>query len=244
MPSERRRPNPGVDSSDAYRFLGQMAQTVLAPSGNRMTTDVRQALRDGARYVDVVWQVAARVVAQLGAFRYSALHIRRNDLQYKNVFVSANATLRNVAPLLREGETLYLATDEQRPEFFDTLRARHPRLIQWRDLYTEAAGHVLRGVDVPRKLVGCIEQAICAMGRRFIGTQHSTFSGYIPRLRGFIGAPDTLIYYHNQPWSASTEMNRRRQPRHDGRNYMDEDPAMWTTTVGRRAVGGGAGAAR
>ena len=40
------------------------------------------------------------------------------------------------------------------------------------------------------ELVGLVEQAICAMGRRFIGTQFSTFSSYIVRLRGFVGAPD------------------------------------------------------
>ena len=60
-------------------------------------------------------------------------------------------------------------------------------------------------------------------------------AGYIPRLRGFIGAPDTLIYYHNSRWSSSRDVNRRPQPRHSGRNYMDEDPDMWTTTTGKGA---------
>ena len=70
--------------------------------------------------------------------------------------------------------------------------------------------------------------------RRFIGTQLSTFSGYIPRLRGFIGAPDTLEYYHNRAWSTDRARNRAGQPEHAGGNYMDEDPEMWTTTVGRQ----------
>lgn len=72
------------------------------------------------------------------------------------------------------------------------------------------------------------------MGRRFIGTQLSTFSGYIPRLRGFIGAPDTNEYYHNMAWTASRVQQLHNQPRHNGANYMDEDPEMWTTTVGVR----------
>ena len=44
--------------------------------------------------------------------------------------------------------------------------------------------YFLTGLKVPRKLVGCIEQAICAMGRAFFGTKESTFSSYIVRLRG------------------------------------------------------------
>ncbi|KAL1520402.1 hypothetical protein AB1Y20_021988 [Prymnesium parvum] len=227
LPSCRR------DRSDAYRYLGQMAHAVVAAPPSRVGADVRQVLRDGVRYVDAVWQVATRVVAYLGAFGYSALHVRRNDLQYKHVFVAANQTLSNVAPLLREGEVLYLATDESDPTFFDVWRRRHPQIYRWADLFGEATGGLLRGVAVDRKLIGCIEQAICAMGRRFIGTQHSTFSGYITRLRGFIGAPDTLIYHHNRPWSASHARNEQMQPAHDGRNYMDEDPVMWTSTRGK-----------
>ena len=95
------------------------------------------------------------MVAQMGAFRFSSLHVRRNELQYKNEFTSANQTLSNIEPLLRRGdciatrdqavrcslfthfspgwtgEPLYIATDETRPAFFDCFRATHPRLYRW-----------------------------------------------------------------------------------------------------------------
>ena len=105
------------------------------------------------RYADVVWEAASHVVAQMGAFRFSSLHVRRNELQYKNEFTSANQTLSNIEPLLRRGdciatrpgrevlfthfspgwtgEPLYIATDETRPAFFDCFRATHPRLYRW-----------------------------------------------------------------------------------------------------------------
>eukprot|EP00966_Prymnesium_polylepis_P081175 1880556-Prymnesium_polylepis.1 len=118
-----------------------MAHAIVDGPRSRAGRDARQVLRDGVVYVDAVWDVASRVVAHLGAFRYSALHVRRNDLQYKHVFVSANATLAHVAPLLDAGEPLYIATDEARPEFFDALRRRHPRLYQWHDLFGPATGH-------------------------------------------------------------------------------------------------------
>ena len=47
-------------------------------------------------------------------------------------------------------------------------------------------------------------------------------------------APDTNEYYHNVQWSSDKEANRRQQPDHAGSNYFDEDPEMWTTTVGVR----------
>jgi hypothetical protein len=125
------RKSSPAEGSDAYRYLGQVAHAVVAPPGNPVPVAVRQVLRDGVVYVDEVWEIAARVVAHLGAFRYSALHIRRNELQYKQVFVSMNATVRNIAPLLPAGEPLYIATDEVSPQFFDALRARHPRLYQY-----------------------------------------------------------------------------------------------------------------
>ena len=120
------------------------------------------------------------------------------------------------------------------------LRQAHPRTYQWHDFHTSRGGDVLTGVPIPRKLIGCIEQAICAMGRRFFGTQHSTFTGYITRLRGYVGAPDDLVHYHNRPNSADERATAAEQPTGHGRNYMEENPLMWRETVGggRRRKGG------
>ena len=63
-------------------------------------------LRDHVRYVDKVFDIAARVVAQLGPFAFSSLHIRRNDLQYKKAYAAAATTFENSKALLRSGEPL------------------------------------------------------------------------------------------------------------------------------------------
>jgi len=234
LPSCKRAADGSYDMR--YRYLGQMAHALVAPAGDPggVEARVRQTLRDGVRYADVVWEAASHVVAQMGAFRFSSLHVRRNELQYKNEFTSANQTLSNIEPLLRRGEPLYIATDETRPAFFDCFRATHPRLYRWSDFFDDAGvGHgPLSGLTVPRKLIGCVEQAICAMGRRFFRTGHSTFSGYVSRLRGFVGAPDTNEYPHHKAWSRESATSPQQQPRHTGRMYFIEDPEMWTTTVG------------
>ena len=54
---------------------------------------------------------AERIIKQLGAF--SAIHIRRGDFQYKTQKGLSYATIfENTKNLYKEGETLWLATDE------------------------------------------------------------------------------------------------------------------------------------
>ena len=67
---------------------------------------------------------------------------------------------------------------------------------------------------------------------RFIGTQYSTFSSYIVRLRGFVGAPDTRTYYHTQAYTAPAGPRldaeiARLQPIVHGQEYIAEHPAFW-----------------
>merc|ERR1712118_369037 len=102
----------------------------------------------------------------------------------------------------------------------------------------------LQGVRVPRKLIGCIEQAICAAARRFFGTKHSTFSQYVFRLRGYYPAADTREYWHNYQYTGFAEVDKLAQPDKQGRSYFVENKivlvvldlltsaiSLWTETM-------------
>ena len=68
-----------------------------------------------------------------------------------------------------------------------------------------------------------MEQLICAAGRAFVATEHSTFSGFIPRLRGYMGAPDTQIYFNTYRYFGPSDDHAEIE----GQNYMREFPALW-----------------
>mmetsp|Transcript_34486 Transcript_34486/g.48134 ORF Transcript_34486/g.48134 Transcript_34486/m.48134 type:complete len:182 (+) Transcript_34486:3-548(+) len=177
-------------------------------------------LRNNLHLVPSVFDIAARVVAELGAFRYVALHVRRNELQYKSSFKSAQVSLHNIESKLIKGETLYIATDEVKSDFFDVFRESY-RVFQWKDFFGE--GGKLRHIHIDRKHEGLIEMAICSMGRIFFGTALSTFSAYIRRMRGYVQAPDTGLYQHSS-FVSKEDLGRPSLPATD---IFHDEPDIW-----------------
>jgi hypothetical protein len=154
-------------------------------------------------YREEIFIAAQRIISLISSssstLSYSAMHIRRNELQYKEVFLSAAQSLNNVKHLLIPGEKIYISTDETDPLFFKPFEdAGHPyvllRTLKW---------------DMPPgilpKHLGLVEQLVCAYGRVFTGTSMSTFSSFVIRLRKYL-APnmkkifpdyDVDLHYHD-----------------------------------------------
>lgn len=208
-----------------WRYLGQVA-AIAAYDDPELARSMKRMLRDHVHYIPMVFEIASKVVSVLGMWNFSSIHVRRNDLQYKEVFVSAQETLDNIRALLNPGEPIYLATDETSPEFFAIIEKEFP-LYRWQDFFSQKGNNVLADIEIKAKLEGCIEQVICAMGRRFFGTKESTFSSYIVRLRGYVNAPDKNIYFHNKHYSGILSEDSRHFPRIHGTKYKSEDPSMW-----------------
>ena len=221
-----------------YRCLGQVAAMVAFGDGSTgkpvgsqggMSVAMHDVLRDGAHYAPEVWAVAARVVARLGGlFAFSSMHVRRNDLQYKEVFIKAEAMMDNVGALFRPKEVLYLATDENDAQFFAAMAKTH-EVFRWHDFFGARGGAVLEGVKVTPKLIGLVEQVICSAGRVFVGTEHSTYSAYISRLRGYNNAPDTGFYTHTTRYAKTCDQHSCDQPT-QGQRYKYEFSTMWRDT--------------
>ncbi|KAH8079584.1 GDP-fucose protein O-fucosyltransferase [Aureococcus anophagefferens] len=141
---------------------------------------------------------AGRVSRALAAFAaggsYSAAHIRRGELQYVSVRISAdewNATLSEwVAPR----EVLFVLTDEADRAWFAPIERR------FRVFYLADFEHLLADLDDPNAR-GMVEQLVASAPncRTFTGTFFSTFSSYVARLRAYYGHAETTFFYAAPP---------------------------------------------
>eukprot|EP00494_Astrolonche_serrata_P028308 UN28574 len=116
------------------RYLGQVANWIIhAEETKKLQQYV--LIRDNMHYIPLVFDIAARVIAFLGLFEYSSFHIRRNELQYKENFISSQQSFDNTNVLLNTDEKLYIATDETRSDFFNFIEDRHP-VYRWAVFFT------------------------------------------------------------------------------------------------------------
>jgi hypothetical protein len=149
----------------------------------------KRFVRDFLHYKDEIYCAAGKIVHELQKQgEFSSLHIRRGDLQFKEVKISAAEWYNNTRELWKPNETLFIATDERNKTWFDDL-AKHHRLL-FLDDYWEFA----KLGELDSSFIGMIDTIVASQGRVFAGTWFSTFSGYINRMRGYYG------YSMNDSW--------------------------------------------
>mmetsp|Transcript_31391 Transcript_31391/g.55220 ORF Transcript_31391/g.55220 Transcript_31391/m.55220 type:complete len:532 (-) Transcript_31391:347-1942(-) len=206
-------------STHDWRYLIQVGGFVAFDTLQN-EVEFHRMLRNNIHLKSSVFEIAAKVVAELGAFNYVAMHVRRNELQYKTSFKAASVSLKNVRAKLKTGEKIYIATDEVKEDFFNVFREEF-EVYQWKDFF--GPNGKFKDMKIERKHEGLIEMAICSMGRIFFGTALSTFSAYIRRLRGYVQAPDTGHYQHNQLTAADDKGVYRAAPH----EIFHDEPEIW-----------------
>jgi len=151
-------------------------------------------LRHGFVWHPDAFRIAAEAVHHLGLFDYVAFHARFGDFAEHQAQRSPEEIYEDWRPLIANASALYVATDRQ--EQFDGFAERHGvRLVMWPDLFTAATGGVLSEVRrqyTPErffKLTGLVEELICTYAKVFVGTDRSSFSGHIQRMRIHADAP-------------------------------------------------------
>jgi hypothetical protein len=155
------------------------------------TTDEQECkrlVRDHVKLKTEIIDAASAIAAALGS--YCALHVRRSDFitLYPHQNIAAHLLLENIKDRVPVGSRVYVATDEIDRRYFDCLRSRY-------ELYFSEFFRSLLPHRLPSETLACIEQAVCAFAARFIGTNLSTFSAYVTRLRGYHGAADQGTYF-------------------------------------------------
>lgn len=152
---------------------------------------------------------------------YSSLHVRRGDLQFKEVALNSSQWYENTKELWKPNEILYIATDERNISFFNDFRQEHSGRLRFFDDYKALAN--LDSID--QTLYGMIGTVVASRGSVFAGTWFSTFSGYIVRLRGYYGMSKYYTYYSYLPrkWFMHEWMDIG-----EGSLYAREYPTAWT----------------
>ena len=205
-------------SNKTQRSLGPVA-TMLASEDATLPRLGRRLLKHHLRYRNEIFEYADRAVKALMPGRFNAMHVRRNDFQYKQTRLSAQEIHNNVKSLLDPTLPLYLATDDQSGELARELQKLFgfPQVFQLADTLKQLSG------DVPYAWEGTLEKIICAYADRFVGTDLSTFSAYIHRLRGYMQKEDQNCYYHG----VNYEDPQSQPPPVTGTVYLRENPILW-----------------
>ncbi|KAL3785875.1 hypothetical protein HJC23_008763 [Cyclotella cryptica] len=161
----------------------------------------KRFVRDHLRYSDEIQCAAARVVAALRERarkrdpegnpngEFDSMHIRRGDFQYKETQITSDEIYQNSKDELKEGGTVFVATDHVGKPFFKPL-ADHYDLVFLKDFAKE-----LEGVNT--NYFGMVDQLVASRGRVFFGCYHSTFTGFIVRMRGYHSVRDKSQGYES-----------------------------------------------
>jgi len=143
---------------------------------------------------DIYRYAEAYIKCLNGTGSYFSIHIRRNELQYKNAFSPAQDSINNIRSLIHPSKMIYLATDENSEDYFQAFRQSGMKYVTMKDLRYQV--NQMLGEAIHPKYEGMVEQLICASGRMFVGTRFSTYSAHIMRLRKIIFRGDAPCLYH------------------------------------------------
>jgi GDP-fucose protein O-fucosyltransferase len=114
--------------------------------------------------------------------------VRRGDFQYKNTRIDADEILKNIQDVIPPNTTVFIATDERYKGFFKPLQDYYH--VKFLDDYQST---LLTNIN--KNFYGMIDQLVAARGRNFYGCWHSTFTGYIMRMRGYHAAREQAPGY-------------------------------------------------
>lgn len=169
-------------------LLGSSYQSIYTNLDDEIKKLVAKYVKYKVEIFDLAWQF----INYLEDRSYYSIHIRRNDFQYKDLFIDCNQILDNIKDIIPFGSKLYIATDQRDKTFFDPL-AEHYKLF----FYEDIRGKVGIYSEFDNNYIPIIEQLICTRSIKFVGNKLSTLSSYIYRLRGYMNDIEDKNYYIN-----------------------------------------------
>ena len=157
-----------------------------------LDVEIKKLVAKYVRYRTEIFDLAWQFINKLEDKSYYSIHIRRNDFQYKELFITCEQILENIKDIIPEGSKLYIATDHRDREFFKPLIDKY-NVFFYEDIRNTV--NIYNEFDV--NWIPIIEQLICTRSIKFIGNSHSTLSSYIYRMRGYMSDIEDTNYYLN-----------------------------------------------
>jgi GDP-D-mannose 3',5'-epimerase len=187
---------------------------------SKFDKELKQLIARHVHYLPKLFDMAKPAIDFLGDKTYYAIHIRRNDFQYKHLFISAEEILENIKDIIPEGSRLYIATDHKDVKFFLPFRKKY-KVIFYHDIESKLT-------EPPHyNYIPIIEQLICTRAIKFVGNDLSTLSSYIYRLRGYMNDVHDKNYYINtRRYSMDDQLGFLHTPNFGG-NWTREYKDAW-----------------
>lgn len=170
-------------------LLGDADQTIYTS----LDLEIKKLIAKYVRYKPELFDIAWQYINKLKDKSYYAIHIRRNDHQYKQLAVSAETVLENIKDIIPYGSKLYIATDHKDKNFFKLFKERY-EVYFYDDLVESLEG---KYSDIILNWIPIIEQLICTRSIKFIGNDLSTLSSLVYKMRGYMNDIEDKNYYIN-----------------------------------------------
>lgn len=187
---------------------------------SHMDSPIKQLIARHVHYLPRLFDIAKNAITYLKDKQYYAIHIRRNDFQYKHLFISAEEIIENISEIVPENATLYIATDHHDKTFFE------PFFKKYKVVFYSDVTHALEN-DIHYNYIPIIEQIICTRAIKFIGNDLSTLSSYIYRMRGYMSDIEDKNYYVNTHKYRETDQTEFLYTENFGGNWTREYKDAW-----------------
>jgi len=179
-------------------LLGNFYQTIHT----HQNTELKKLIARHVHYKPEILDYGWKCITWLQDQGYYAIHVRRNDFQFKHLFISIEQIYENIKDVIPLGSKLYIATDEADKQFFNFLRQYYTLIF-----YEDIASHV-ELAHVHPNYIPIIEQLICSRAIKFIGNDYSTLSSYVFRMRGYMNdTMDDKFYVNTEKFSIDRQGN-------------------------------------
>ena len=203
-------------------LLGNVDQTIFSSKG----TELKKLIAKHVVYRNDIFDLAWNFINYIGDQDYYAIHIRRNDFQYKDLFISPETLLENIAEVVPVGARLYIATDHRDETFFRPIQQRY-QVLFYQDIAEKLNLPTFNVNWIP-----IIEQLICTRAIRFVGMKQSTLSSYVYRLRGYMSDIQDKNYYINtEKYSAAHQCSFEEENNYIA-NWAREYKSSWDFNSG------------